>query len=226
MAPVVSRRSGPALVLLGVSLAILVGCTRVGYPPAAGRADSAADHAVRDGALEAADRLELGSVVIADVTVEATRYVGIRGQDSPAIEIKGCTIKDGTYNGIMLNGCDQALVEGNTLFGNNYGIIIYNSDAFTVRDNQVHDNHGPNMAWGIYLNGTTHGKLEGNTVLRSERGITLDGSSDTTLTQNRACENASTDIINDDTSNSGQGNTCDTTTLWDDQGYSGCSTGC
>jgi len=69
------------------------------------------------------------------------------------------------HGGMILNGIQNARVQGNTSNGNIAGIQILNSSRISVLRNTTSRNRG----WGIYLYGTTASQIYSNTVEYNNR---------------------------------------------------------
>ncbi len=144
---------------------------------------------------------------------------------------KSDSIINNTVNGNKLNGIyvvsgpSGNIISGNSLSNNYGGISIYYSNGNTVSSNTVTDNKNNGIAVYFRSAGNT---LSGNTVLRNTNaGVFLDPYvTNNTLTANFLCTNVAYDILAQNSSNSGQGNTCDKPDSWNDLGVSGCSYAC
>ncbi len=121
------------------------------------------------------------------------------------------------------------VIRGNTINDNNNdGIRLNNEDNVTIDDNTIRRN---NM--GIYLSDSILNFITSNTVTdNTEDGLVMDrDSDDNTVNSNRFCDNLGgededTDLVNYGSDNTGDGNTCDTATGWNDTGTTNCTRVC
>ena len=136
--------------------------------------------------------------------------IGISTGGEPTSDhvIRGNTINDNIAPGIYLSGEDNVTIDDNTIRNNAYGVYLTNS----------------------IFNFITSNTIENNT----EDGISMDPNSyNNTINSNRVCYNLGggepqpdTDIHNDGNDNTGDGNTCDTVSNWNDDGTTNCTRVC
>ncbi len=115
-------------------------------------------------------------------------------------------------------------ISGNSLANNYGGISVY-----FANNNSIHDNNATDNVNGIAIYYRSSGNtLVGNKALRnSNAGIFLDPYvSGNSLSGNFLCTNVAYDILSQNSSNAGSGNTCDKPDSWNDAGASGCSSAC
>lgn len=109
------------------------------------------------------------------------------------------TIYDNTYEGIYLVDGSNNTIQGNDIFNNKYGVGLTFSDNATLVGNNIMDN----AEEGIYMEATSTGN---------------------SVTSNYVCSNGLD--IKDLDSNSGDNNTCQSHSNWNDTGYTGCQHPC
>ncbi len=140
--------------------------------------------------------------------------------------------------GVYINGQavgSDHVIRGNTISNNGGdGIYMTDEDNVTIDDNTI-SNNGNN---GISLVDSILNFITGNTIEdNTEDGLNMDGNSDfNTVNSNRMCDNLGgggmedqvplTDIHNEGTNNTGDSNTCDTATGWNDDGTENCTRVC
>ena len=109
--------------------------------------------------------------------------------------------------GISLQYSNDNLITHSTITNNNFdGIYLYSSSNNTFTDVNVTNNQGGTYSAGINI---------------------LSNSDNNTLTNVIACNNTDHDIDDECTSNTGEGNTCDSVDNWnDDKVDSGCTYNC
>ncbi len=128
------------------------------------------------------------------------------------------------YGIYLVSNPSGNIISGNVLANNYGGVSVYFANNNSVLGNNVTDNVN-----GIAVYFRSSGNiLEGNKALRnSNAGIYLDPYvSGNTLTANFLCTNVAYDILSQNSSNYGSGNTCDKPDSWNDAGASGCSSAC
>jgi parallel beta-helix repeat protein len=162
--------------------------------------------------------------------------------------VKNCVVTD-FYNGIYLTGSSGNTIIGNTANSNRGdGVYLYDSSGNTISNNEanlnscagidlIYDSSGNtisnneanlNNRYGIYLSDSSGNTITNNEANSNNRyGISFNSldSNNNTLSKNVVCFNP-TDIYDVDT-NSGDGNTCNTTYNWNDAGTkTGCTNKC
>jgi parallel beta-helix repeat protein len=113
--------------------------------------------------------------------------------------IRNCTVSDFS-EGILLWDATSHVVTGNTLTSNDTGIELHWSDSNDVNNNTITGNYN-----GIQISNANNNAIDANTV----------------------CQSANLDFYLDSgTGNSGDNNTCDSPGSWNDDGTTGCTSGC
>jgi parallel beta-helix repeat protein len=124
------------------------------------------------------------------------------------------------FSGVIENN----YIDGTKLHGSkNGGIEILFSTGATVKNNIV---LGKGMQTGISLGDSSSNiMLQDNTVNSSYRGLYL-RADNSKVYNNIFCQNEILDILSTSPTSTGDDNTCDTTSGWDDIGTSGCTNTC
>ena len=135
------------------------------------------------------------------------------------------TVYSNDISGIYLDlWCTNNSIANNMVHSNNVsGIYLRWSTNNGIINNTVYSNNNS----GIYLdwNSTSNNLINNNITDNAKNGVYFSSSSnDNDLTSNSICENGID--INDSGSNSGDDNTCDTTSNWNDTGAEGCTNCC
>ncbi|MFW9812395.1 MAG: nitrous oxide reductase family maturation protein NosD [Candidatus Thorarchaeota archaeon] len=110
---------------------------------------------------------------------------GIRVQDSHHCNVTNNILYYNLYNGIFLSVADYAIVENNTCYDNDQGIILNNSVQGVLRDNNVTLNRN---GLTIYSSENSHA-YNNSAVANSARGFSLAFSEFCTLQANNATSN-------------------------------------
>ncbi|NVO67423.1 lectin like domain-containing protein [Methanofollis tationis] len=101
--------------------------------------------------------------------------------------IENCSSYQNGACGVFVSGAGGAVIQGNEISENLYGMILWNSSRTVVAGNRVHNN----SRLGIELDETDSAILEGNTVQESDgQGISLYYTANTTMQGNIMGENA------------------------------------
>ena len=103
------------------------------------------------------------------------------------VEIKGFTIQDGEYQGILISDYNSCRISGNTLTNNgNHGIYIFHSNNNTITDNIMISN---NMS-GIWLSSSSNNNtVIRNTISNNPRGVAVTGSNNSEIYRNNVMDN-------------------------------------
>jgi parallel beta-helix repeat protein len=154
-------------------------------------------------------------------------YDGIRVYRSSNIKIINNTVSnnDGWDSGIHLEYVNNSIISGNNCSNNSVGISLFWSFNNTLNRNKAENN----SYYGIYLHSSSNNTLTNNIANNNQKGLYFEDASSTKniVNSNTFCFNSVHDIHDAD-SNSGDGNTCNSSKLnnWKDQGTSGCTYAC
>ena len=172
-----------------------------------------------------------GDTITTDTTLtsDLTDCVGnglVIGADNITLDCSGHLIggdDSGTDSGVYLSGRSGVTVQNCTVTGFHDGIYLYYSSNNTLTGNTSASNTETGIHLGVFAN---NNDIENNTVRNNNiLGISMVSNSDNnTLNSNVACSSR-IDIANTG-SNSGDNNTCDATSNWDDDGTTGCTFSC
>ncbi|NOZ59044.1 MAG: hypothetical protein GXO66_05655, partial [Euryarchaeota archaeon] len=124
--------------------------------------------------------------------------------------------------GLMLYRSEGNLIAGNLAGRNYWGIRLQESNSNILRDNVVRYNTDA----GISIAFSGINQLVNNTASFNRIGILLYISNSNSVNNSFACYNTEYDISTSYTTNTGYGNTCNTTSGWNDYGRSGCTSAC
>lgn len=139
-------------------------------------------------------------------------------------------------------GLDQSEITYNYVWGNGNGTGITDdtrggiilrckkSNKNLIAYNNVHDHVAAGYGYGIYVGGSNNTIEYNNVTNNSKHGISMfrsDGSYNNELYENTVCNNG-VDIstFGPTSGTTGDDNTCDTTSNYDDDGTSGCTYSC
>ncbi len=142
-------------------------------------------------------------------------------------------ITGGSTNAISLNNVDSTIISNNEITGNSdEGIVLTGSDCSdnTINNNVIRANGG----YGISHNVGSNNVISLNTIENNDyHGVALHaGTSNTDLSNNYICNNYLADpnykdiIYNGLGTNTGDDNTCDTVSNWNDDGTTDCTYTC
>ncbi|MFC2154197.1 right-handed parallel beta-helix repeat-containing protein [Candidatus Altiarchaeota archaeon] len=152
-------------------------------------------------------------------------YIGVRLiSNSDDNTVIGCTIQNASAWGILLSGSDRNNISFNIINNSGEGIVVESS-----YDNEIYYNNISNsMSMGIELSGETDNVFYGNRITYSDSvGIYISYGENNEFYENFVCYSEFVDIEDDEEANSGDDNTCDTTSSWNDEGeVSGCTNSC
>jgi parallel beta-helix repeat protein len=148
------------------------------------------------------------------------------------VDARNCTLSDNTIfgnigAGIVSSGdcSDSRIVKNEIKENGGEGIRTSStSENWTIKNNDIGDNAGH----GILVDGSRH-TIRYNMVTGCENGIFFSSyAKDNTIVSNTVCGNTGRDIfdVNPSNGNFGRGNTCNTTTNYDDEGTTGCTYTC
>ena len=141
--------------------------------------------------------------------------------------IQANSMSNNTNYGFYMYHSDFNTIQANSMSNNtNYGFYIYYSDSNTIKDNEVnYNNKGITIAYSANNNVFSNNKANNN----QRNGLYFSSTAATgnIVNSNEFCSNNQSagnyyDVYDKD-SNSGDGNTCNTTNNWNDIGTTGCS---
>ncbi len=126
-------------------------------------------------------------------------------------------------DGVVVENATNNAIDNNTVTGNVRGIsLLDNAVGNTLSSNTIGDNEEEGVRIDSESNIVTRNQIHGNDA----DGILLDSNSDSnTLTLNSVCDNSDYDIENQG-SNTGDENECDSQLNWSDGGSPGCAETC
>jgi len=157
--------------------------------------------------------------------VRADQWYGVYLNGKENNTVRNCAITDFT-EGIRLSSSNDNILTNNTANLNYYGISLVDSTNNTLTNNTANLNSQD----GIYLQSSQNydNVIVNNTAnSNSFYGIHLGTiSGDNIIISNTFCNNTYDDIYNQNTTNAGDNNTCDTTSNWNDTGTTGCTYTC
>ncbi|MHA2100157.1 MAG: NosD domain-containing protein, partial [Candidatus Kariarchaeaceae archaeon] len=149
--------------------------------------------------------------------------------------VSNSTMINNTANSNGASGIFLSLVNNCTISGNNASNQWIGMYLIAAHYNLVSDNFlNLNALSGIQLensyyqpNGSNNNTFTNNTVTNNKYGIRLlHSSTNNTIQSNLVCANTEFDIVNSTKTNLGIGNTCNSTSSWNDQGTSNCTYVC
>jgi len=195
------------------------------------------------------------STTLSNVTVKNVGIIrdwgsGIRFDNVKKGKIENNNLWSSNHYGILLRGSSKINITNNDVNSCNDGIFLMASNSNSITNNTASANYGGigfirsskneirgNTASGGYLGidlyqDSNNNNIANNTVeYNLNHGLYIDSSSTgNTVNQNVICSNNRIDggyydICNNAT-NSGEGNTCDTTYNWNDAGTTACTYKC
>ncbi len=102
------------------------------------------------------------NVTIKDLYISTTTSgIGINWENAPNLTIQNVTVAYTAGFGIMIDGVDHLLAQGNHVHHNDRPFLVYNSDNWVVENNSIHD--GINRG-GFQTNNTNGGLFRYNYV--------------------------------------------------------------
>jgi parallel beta-helix repeat protein len=112
---------------------------------------------------------------------------GIAISRAKNVRVAQCIIQDNGGLGITVSGKDTSLVtiDMNTIQNNSYGIYLYDSPQFSVRDNNICGN-----AEGMYIIGSPGSSIRDNTIVNRGLGLHIENSFDLLVQGNWIANNA------------------------------------
>jgi parallel beta-helix repeat protein len=139
-----------------------------------------------------------------------------------SVTIQNCQISAYRY-GIYVDGSGGNQLLDNTLQQNSFGIVLGSASGNTVSGNAASSND----QGGVYLEGSTGNQVSDNTIdSNGSLGLFIHTSSDNDITNNSVCGNTNGDFSVYESTNAGDGNTCNQPGDWSDAGVTGCSHAC
>jgi parallel beta-helix repeat protein len=136
------------------------------------------------------------------------------------------TVNSNGKHGIEVDYSDFNDITGNNASLNSHtGIVLHWSDCNNIANNTVNSNKDTGIGLGTNDN---HNNIINNTANNNQIGLYLSaGLIGNTVNYNTFCNNSVYDIQDfADSSNSGDENTCDLTSNWNDAGTTGCAYSC
>jgi len=150
---------------------------------------------------------------------------GIYLQSSSGNTLTGNTASNNSLRGIYLQSSSGNLLNNNKAKNNNNGLYLESSPGNTLTGNTANDNNHR----GIFLYSSSSNNLTGNNASNNQwNGLHCRvNSNDNIINSNTFCSNNQANgsyyDIRDESSNSGDNNTCDTVYKWNDTGTEGCT---
>ncbi|HID47049.1 MAG TPA: hypothetical protein EYP34_15025, partial [Chromatiaceae bacterium] len=96
---------------------------------------------------------------------------GIRCYQSDDVEINDNQVGDNDAYGVYLDGCDDAMVDSNYIFGSSTGLYLTNADYAAILDNHIYDN----TVYGFYVeSGSSDAVVTGNRIYDNHDGAFID----------------------------------------------------
>lgn len=162
----------------------------------------------------------LDGITINNCTIQNYSY-GLRLIESIGSQILDNEFTNNSQAGIFLHYSNSCVVDSNLAYSNLYGIYLYSPST----DNYVQFNDAIENDYGIYIIGDQN-YVHNNIVEKSTNiGVLFaSAANNNELNNNIICANSLD--INDMDSNSGDNNYCDTTSNWNDDGTTGCTSVC
>ncbi|MBI5635963.1 hypothetical protein HY993_03310, partial [Candidatus Micrarchaeota archaeon] len=161
--------------------------------------------------------------------------IGVFASAVKNITVKNCVI-DGFYQGISLNFTNDSIVFANVVENNYFGIQVSSSNGNNISSNTINESLvGVNVSVGVDSNyvGSANNYLGSNTIVNSsDLGLFIDPiSGSTRVYSNYVCSDLAYDDIvsysfTSGRSNSGDFNTCDVSSGYNDTGVTGCTSTC
>jgi len=183
---------------------------------------------------------ETNNSLILNNTVTGNNHDGIYLHKSSNNTLSGNTVNLNNDYGIYLDSSDYNTLRENNVSENTKGIYLWNTKGiclyYSNHNNLTSNTANSNGGKGIYVYGSDYNIITKNTALENEYGVYLDGvhpnwySANNTISYNRLCDNNGWDIVGIVDyleTNSGEGNTCDSSYNWNDTGILGnCTYSC